>query len=217
LRWLEATKARRVASALVLAALVSAPFGTVRGEDAADAEIRAPVERLYGALSAIVPEAGELGYAGRHARLEPVIREAYDLPFMAAKSLGRHWSELSEADRERFVDVFSRLTVATYADRFDRSGPQGFEVLAMEPAAQGTSLVRTRIVPEGDEPVELDYRVRKRGDAWRIIDVFLNGTVSELAVRRSEYSGIVKRDGFAALVAALEKKIAEAEADPASS
>jgi phospholipid transport system substrate-binding protein len=215
LRWPDRSKLRAVACALVLAAAVP---GASHGQGApaqGDAD-RAPVQRLYDTLAGIVPEARELGYTRRHERLEPVIHATYDLPFMAAKTLGRHWSAVPEDDRKRFVDAFSRLTVATYADRFDQSGGSRFEILGAEPAAQGTSLVRTRIVSEGEEPVQLDYRVRRRDDGWRIIDVFLNGTVSELAVRRSEYSEVVKRDGFAALLAALEKKIAAAAADPAS-
>ena len=68
-------------------------------------------------------------------------------------------------------------------------------------------MVRTRIVPVDEDPVELDYRVRGADGSWRIIDVFMNGTVSELALRRSEYSALIKREGFTALLALLDERI----------
>jgi phospholipid transport system substrate-binding protein len=70
-------------------------------------------------------------------------------------------------------------------------------------------LVKTRIVRTEEAPVALDYRLRQgEGGEWRIVDVFLNGTVSELAMRRAEYSAVLKRDGYDGLIAALEEKIA---------
>jgi phospholipid transport system substrate-binding protein len=101
------------------------------------------------------------------------------------------------------------MTVSTYADRFDKYDGQQFEILAVEPSAHQTMMVRTRIVPSDDDPVELDYRLRGAGEGWRVIDLFMNGTVSELALRRSEYSSVFKRDGFESLLSSLEEKIIE--------
>ena len=54
--------------------------------------------------------------------------------------------------------------------------------------------------------------MRTAAAGWRISDVFLSGTVSELALRRSEYGALMRREGFDALLAAVRKKIAAAEA-----
>ena len=72
-----------------------------------------------------------------------------------------------------------------------------------------TMIVRTRLIDPGDEDVELNYRMHRTAEGWKIIDVYLDGTVSELALRRSEFSGIVKRESFDALIAALDAKIAK--------
>jgi phospholipid transport system substrate-binding protein len=69
-------------------------------------------------------------------------------------------------------------------------------------------MVRTRIIFVDEDPIELDYRLRNAEGSWRIIDVFMNGTVSELALRRSEYSSVFKRDGFELLLSSLEEKSA---------
>ena len=200
----------RLLLALVSILLVSLHAAPVRADEAgtgADAA-RATVEQLYTVLQEVMQRGEQLAYEGRYAQLDPVIRKAYDLPFMSAKTLGRHWKDLSEPDRERWVSTFSRLTVSTYADRFDKYSGEQFEVLAVESSSHETLMVRTRIVPADEKPVDLDYRLRGADGSWRVIDVFMNGTVSELALRRSEYSSVFKRDGFESLVSSLEEKIA---------
>jgi phospholipid transport system substrate-binding protein len=166
------------------------------------------VEQLYATLQDVMQRGEQLTYEERYAELDPVIRQAYDLPFMSSKTLGRYWKGLSEQDRERWVSTFSRLTVSTYADRFDDYSGEQFEVLTVEPSGHETLMVRTRIVPTDEKPVDLDYRLRGANGSWRIIDVVMNGPVSELALRRSEYSSVFKRDGFESLLSSLEEKIA---------
>jgi phospholipid transport system substrate-binding protein len=196
-----------LAAVLLAASLATAGRGTGPGGDPT-----APVERLHASLEQAMRRADELGFEGRFSLLDPVLAEAYDLDWMAAKSLGRHWKKLSMEQRARWAALFRELTVATYADRFDGFSGERFELLSVEPSAQDTMLVHTRIVPTDEEPVALDYRVRSRENGFRIIDVYLEGTVSELALRRSDYSSLVKREGFDSLVAAIEEKIGEARA-----
>jgi phospholipid transport system substrate-binding protein len=193
--------------ALLLAVLPVAP-GRADSTQVGTEPARATVERLYDVLLSVMQRGEELAYQGRYDELDPVIQQVYDLPFMSSKVLGRYWKGLSEQDRERWVSAFTRLTVSTYADRFEAYSGQQFEVLTAEPSRYDTVMVRTRIIPVDEEPVELDYRLRGADGAWRIIDVFMNGTVSELALRRSEYSSVFKRDGFEALLSSVEEKIA---------
>ncbi len=190
---------------VALALLAAAPAGGAMDDP------RAPVEQLHAGLEQVMRQAEELGFKGRFELLDPILAEAYDLEWMAAKTLGRHWKKLSMEERARWAALFRQLTVATYADRFDGFDGERFETLSVEPSAQGTTLVHTRVVPADDDPVSLDYRVRLRADRFRIIDVYLDGTLSELALRRSDYSALVKREGFDALVSAVQAKIVEAE------
>jgi phospholipid transport system substrate-binding protein len=198
----------------LLAALSLLP-GLALGEVKAPAESSTGVvERLHGVLLGVMQEAEKLGYQGRHDRLAPVVPELFDLPFMAEKSVGRYWGEADADDRQRLVAVFSRYIVANYASRFDGYDGQQFETLGAEPSARGTMLVRTRLVDPAGENVGLDYRLRDAGGQWRIIDIYLDGKVSELALRRSEYSSLIKREGFEALLAALDQRISELAAAP---
>src|ERR671915_842466 len=83
------------------------------------------VERLNGSLLEVMQEADRLGYEGRYERLEPVLAETFDFPFMAKVAVGRRWNELSEAQREQIVRLFSQMSVANFAARFDGYGGRG--------------------------------------------------------------------------------------------
>ena len=170
-------------------------------------EARKPIDQLYAVLVECLKNADALGLEGRRAKIAPAVASGYDVPFMSEKILGRHWRDLSEADRTRWTDAFGRLTVATYAERMTGYTGQSFDVLKIEPSQRGTAVVYTQVVTPSEPPIAINYRMRENGDGWRIIDVYLNGTVSELALRRSEYAAVLQRDGFDELVASIDEKI----------
>lgn len=167
------------------------------------------IEAFHAGLLEIMKEAKTIGFQGRVAKLEPLMGRTFDLDFMASKTVGRHWATLSDADKKRWAETFTRFTTANYAGRFTGFTGEQFITLGMEDAAHDTRLVRTKIVVPDEEDVELNYRVIRRDGSWKVIDVFLNGKVSELALRRSEYASALKRDGFEQLVASVETKIAD--------
>lgn len=178
--------------------------GTPAGDGAAPV-----VEHLHEALLGVMKDAQTLGYDGRYQQLAPVIHVRFDLPFMAEKSVGRHWKGATEQERQALVETFSRFTVANFAGRFDGFSGQSFRTLGVEASTHGTVLVRTHLDEPGEEGVALDYRLRPVDGGWRIIDIYLNGTVSELALRRSEYSALIQREGFQALLVKLAARIDE--------
>lgn len=167
------------------------------------------IEALHTALLDVMKNAVALGYEGRAAKLTPVIPRHFDVAFMAEKSVGPYWKSATEAEKKRYLEAFLRFMVANYAGQFDGYTGQSFQTLGEEPARMDTKIVRTKLIDPGDEDVELNYRMRLTPEGWKVIDVYLDGTVSELALRRSEFSGIVKRENFDALIAALDAKIAK--------
>ena len=188
------------------------------GEDATVSEAAgssiARIEALHAALLDVMKNAVALGYAGREERLRDVVPGFFDVDFMARKSLGSHWRKADADARERYLDAFNRFMVANYAGRFDGFSGQSFETTGEEPAMRDTVVVKTILRDPGDEDVELNYRMREvevspGNREWKVIDVYLDGTVSELALRRSEFVSIVKRDDIEALIVALDAKIAK--------
>ncbi len=165
------------------------------------------VEALHAALLAVMRDAETLGYEGRSVQLAPVIPLHFDVEFMARKAVGRHWEKASDEEKQRYLESFGRFMVANYAGRFDGYSGQSFETLGEESARSETLLVRTQLVDPTDKNVELSYRLRQVPEGWKIIDVYMDGTVSELALRRSEFSSVAKREGFDALIETLNAKI----------
>jgi phospholipid transport system substrate-binding protein len=175
-----------------------------------DASIDSPqvvIENFHAGLLEIMKHAKDLGFQGRTEKLEPLMQETFDLEFMASKSVGRHWRQLSDDDKQRWVIIFSQFTTANYAGRFTGYTGEEFVTVEVEDAPRDTKVVLTKIVVPSEEDVQLNYRMIERDGSWKVIDVFLNGTVSELALRRSEYSAALKSSGFDQLVASVETKI----------
>ncbi len=197
---------------LLLAAALVLPASARAAETEVLAEARRAVESLYVVLADCMKNADALGLEGRREKIEPAIAESYDIPLMAAKVLGRHWRKLSDEDKTRWVATFGRLTVATFAERFD--GWEGEELVVddAEAGARNTVVVHTRITRPKDDAVPIHYRLREREGRWRVMDVFLNGTVSELALRRSEYGSVAENEGIGPLIDQLEAKIAAGNA-----
>jgi phospholipid transport system substrate-binding protein len=96
-----------------------------------------------------------------------------------------------------------------YADNFDGYDDQRFETRSEKPAARGTILVMTELVQPKDENVSFDYRLRRTTEGWRIIDVQLDGVISELTLRRAQYRSVIEHEGFERLVKVIESKIEE--------
>lgn len=165
------------------------------------------IETMHAGMLDVMRTSATTTFEERAAKLEPVIDTAYDLDFMGRKSLGKSFDSLSPEDQKRWLETFHRFMVANYAGRFTSFSGQKFETLGEEPAAQETVLVRTRLVDPGKENVDLAYRLRQQDGAWKIIDVYLKGTVSELALRRSDFTATLDREGFPALMTNLDGKI----------
>lgn len=202
---------------IVLLGFTVIAFTTPAPAEEAPSEARVVVAALNDSLLAVLRQANEIDYARRFELLGPTLDTAFDLQYMARQAVGRAFLDLNEADRETWYGLFRTYMTATYAARFNRFSGQRFEVLGEEPGAGDSVMVRTRVVDPGGEDVDLSYRVRATPAGWKVIDVFLKGTVSELALRRSEYAAVLKRQGFAALVSSVEKRIEEyAKGAPAS-
>ena len=163
------------------------------------------VQGLYDALISTMKNGRTLGQSGRFTQLAPVIRRTFDIASMARLSVGPSWANLPEAQRQQVSESFGRYISAIYADRFDSYNGQKLEVTGEQPAPSGL-MVRSQIIKANGEPVKVDYMMRRNGESWLISDIYLDGAISEVATRRSEFSTILKNEGIDGLIAALNRK-----------
>ena len=199
---------------LLLGAGVALAEGIPEAADASRAaeSPSAVVEQLHAGLLESMKNADEFGFQGRFDHIRPVVEDTFDLAFMGSKSVGRHWKKLSPEQQEEWLDKFTGFIVANYAGNFDAYGGESFETVGEQPAKRDTRVVLTELRVPSDDDVVFNYRLRETAAGWRIIDIYLKGTVSELALRRSDFSSTLKEKGFPELTAAVDRKIAEFQA-----
>ena len=166
------------------------------------------IEGLHAALLAVMKDGQRLGYRGRYEQLAPVIRSNFDLPFIGRTVLGRYWDELKDEQKTKFVEEFSKLTIATYAANFDAYSREQFQVISQKELSSGQIEVKTKLVKSDGEGVSLDYILHRAGHEWRIINIIANG-VSDLALKRADYTNYLRSKGFDALLGKLEEKIGQ--------
>jgi phospholipid transport system substrate-binding protein len=163
------------------------------------------IRQFYGQLLDTMQRAAQLGVKGRYQKLEPVVFAAFDVPYMARLSIGPAWAGLTPDQKKRAVRAYGRYVAAVYATRFDGYSGERLEVLGEQKIRRGT-MVKSQIVKSDGEPVSINYLVHDNAVGYQIRDVFLTGTISELATRRSEFATILRSNGIDGLIASLNKK-----------
>ncbi len=164
------------------------------------------VQRFNDTLLDVMKKGPALGPLGRYEALRPVVGRTFDIAYMTRVAVGPTWATLPAAQQESLTSAFARHITATYAERFDRFSGQKFQIAGEQPSGETGAFVDSRIVRADGTVVALRYLMRQEGAAWRIADVLLSGTISELATRRSEFTSIVKRQGVDALIATLNQQ-----------
>ena len=164
------------------------------------------VGRLQEALLQSMKEGEKLGFEGRYHLLEPVVGEVFDFPRIARVVLGRYWRKLEPQQRQAFLQAFRELSVATYAHRFDSWNGEHFEPSDEKMLKKGRRLIKTYLVKADGERVQLDYLVHQTGGSWKILNVIADG-VSDLSLKRADYTSTIKNKGFPQLLDKLHEKI----------
>jgi phospholipid transport system substrate-binding protein len=165
------------------------------------------IAELYSVLQTTMKHGAALGMKGRMDALQPVLERVYNLPMMTRLSVGIDWVKATPDQQKALIAAFTRFSVATYASRFKAYDGEEFKVLGVK--QNGTDkIVETTLTPAGDRPITLNYRMRQETPAspWQIIDVFVDGTISEMATRRSEFSAVIRNEGIPALIATLNDR-----------
>ena len=187
-----------------VAALLFVLVHTAQAQHAADPAAR--VKTFYASLLETMKDAKRLGVEGRYRKLAPALNSTFDLAAMTRIAVGPAWTSFSPEQQAATVAAFSRMTIATYASRFDGYDGERFEVDPKTAERGPDRIVNTKLVSPGSEPVTLNYLMRLSGGDWKIIDVYLSGTISELAARRAEFGAILKSGGPDALAGTLKAR-----------
>lgn len=170
------------------------------------AAAKAVVEKLHATLLDTMREGAKLGFQGRVSKLAPTLRELFDFATISRLVTGRYWAKLEAPKRTEFIEVFSRLSTATYADNFKSLDGEHFETRAAEDK-KNSLFVKTVLIGADGKEVPLNYLLAKSDTGWRIINVVAEG-VSDLSLKRAEYTAVIGSSGIDALIAKLKVKVA---------
>ena len=191
---------------LLLAGFPVAAFGA----DPAAAGASVVVARFYDALLADMKAGKKTEFQQRFDLLAPVVDQAFDLQTVLAVSVGPRWTELAPDQKDRLLRAFCRYTVASYVASFDSYAGQTLSVLPdPRPSTSSQVVVQTRIVPTSGDATKLDYLMMQTPAGWKIVDVLADGTISRVAVQRSDFRSVLANGGGDALLARLQRKTAD--------
>ena len=190
---------------------VAAPL-LVRGAfaAAAPADAVATIQRLNDALLAAMKAGKRTDFQTRYAAMAPAVDQAFDLPAVLAVSVGPRWASLPPDQQTRLLDAFRRYTVASYVANFDEYTGQAFTV---SPDARvlpsGEVVVNSRIAAPGGDSIDLGYVMKQTPAGWKVVDVLADGSISRVAVQRSDFRSVLESGGGDALLASLQRKTSD--------
>tara|TARA_B100002051_G_C16714195_1_gene628396 strand:+ start:627 stop:1241 length:615 start_codon:yes stop_codon:yes gene_type:complete len=164
------------------------------------------VERFQASLIQVMQSASESSVRQRYDRLVHSVSDTFHLPLMTQIATGRHWSTAKPTEKTAVVAAFRRMSVATLATLFDGYSGEIFKTVGERPGPSKATIVLTKLVRSDKSKVDLAYVARQFAGKWQLIDVVVDSGISELKVRRSEYSMVLKNSGMPGLTKLLNEK-----------
>ncbi len=148
-------------------------------------------------------------FAQRFDALAPVVDRVFDLETILKVSVGLRWDGMAARVRDTLLTVFRRFTIATYVANFDKYDGERFKILEGARDSGGDRIVHTEIISGDGQVIRLDYVMRETGGMWRAVDVLFDGSISRVAVQRSDFRKILASGDPDALIFSLRRKIAD--------
>jgi phospholipid transport system substrate-binding protein len=170
-------------------ALLVLPAQPVQAQ-AADPAV-AQIEGFYDVLVATMKSGGTA--KARYEKLKPAIEKAFDLPAMTATAVGPGWATMSDADKKALTEAFGRWTIANYAKNFDSYGGEKFVTEPASIARGSDHFVKSKMV--GGETHAFNYRMHEAGGTWKVTDILLDGNISQMAQKRSDFASTLASAG----------------------
>lgn len=203
--------ARRLLIAAALLAPIAAFAQTAPVAPAALSAVSAsqPIQALNDGLMLVMHAGRATPFADRLTMLTPVIRQSFDLPLILQNSVGpSKWSTISEAQKAALMDVFTQFTVASYVANFDAFAGETFAIGPDLRHVGRDVVVATRIIGPAGDVTKLDYVMRETNGGWHVVDILLDGSISRVAVTRSDFRALLGQGDASKLIESLRGKVA---------
>jgi phospholipid transport system substrate-binding protein len=191
------------AAVISLLALSFAGMGSAFAGAATDV-VKSKQTALFDLLKQSTPESGK--------KVTALFDEMLDYQVLAESSLGSEWAARTDAEKAQFSDLLKQLVRKAYERNLKKI--LGFDVEYVgEEAAPGAVMVKTKAKSKADarkEPVEISFKMAQKGSTWKVQDIVTEG-VSLVSSYKSQFTKIVKKDGFPVLVQKMKDKLAKGD------
>jgi phospholipid transport system substrate-binding protein len=198
----------RLRRRIVLTSLLASalPLLPARADDTA---LDQPLDNLYVGLQAAMKAGRQTPFAQRFDALAPAVDGAFDLMTILKVSVGLRWDSMPPAQQQALLTTFRRFTIATYVANFDKFDGEKFQVYPDARDSGSDKVVKTQIVPQSGDTIRLDYVMRQTGSQWKAVDVLLDGSISRVAVQRSDFRKLLGNGDADNLINSLKRKISD--------
>src|SRR3984957_16200485 len=181
----------RAIPAVAAALLISVTMLPARAQPSDPAALS--VQNFYDALIASMKSGGTA--KSRYDKLKPAVEQDFDLAGMTALSVGPSWASVSAADQKALTDAFERMTIANYARNFDSYHGEKFTVDPAVSQRGADKFVKSTLKPANGDAIPFNYRMHQAEGGWKIEDIYLNGNISQLAQKRSDFGATLQASG----------------------
>jgi phospholipid transport system substrate-binding protein len=167
----------------------------------------APIATLDQALMTAM-KTGSQPFPARFQALGPAVDGAFNLQQILQTSVGLRWASIPADKQKTLLSVFRAYTIANYTANFDTDSGDQLRILPETRTVGSDKVVETEIVPKSGDPTRMDYVMRQSADGWRAVDVLETGTISQVAVQRSDFRSLLE-GGADKLIDSLKAKVAK--------
>ncbi len=164
------------------------------------------VRDFYGTLVNVMKDGSNLQFQGRYEKLRPAVARAFNAQDMMRMASGPSWVKVAPGQQSRLVNAFIDFSAANYASQFKSYDGEKFEVVGEKKGSNANEVIVETRLSSGSETHDLNYLMRKGNGGWKIVDVYVNGTISEMATRRSEFGSVLRTNGPDALFDLLSQR-----------
>ena len=169
---------------------------------------RALIEKVSAEVLTILSDQSR-GDRQKFDALVVLLNEPIDLDLVGRLILGRYWRTADDGQRQQYLELFREYALANLASKLHLYQGQSFEVTGAKVVSDKDALVTSRILSDGEPPLQVDWRLRQRNDGGLVtIDLIVEG-VSLIVTLRSEFASVIERLGFDGLLAELRQRIAQ--------
>ena len=191
-------------STISIAVVTTVALGMIPSQAQTPSAAAAHIQTYYRELMPTIQQAGRLSVRERDKRFGPAITSAFDLATMTRLAVGPAWKDFSAAQRTAVQEAFTRFIVAEYASQINDYSGESFVVdpQTSPETRGGGEIVKTRLLQPSGRTVSINYLVR----GGRVIEVYLKGTISDLATRRDEFASVIASGGADGLIKRLQDR-----------